>query len=592
LQGRRRRIRLSAYAVAAALLLFAVALGYSAFQTHRHLRDAQAAVGLLRAGLMDQKTPVGEVEQRLATVQREADAARWLTDGPLWSVPAAVPWLGEPFETVRGASAAVSRVAHEVLPPVRAARDGLVGVDLTQPKGGIDLRPVAAAEGPLGRASRSSDAVLADVRALPVSGVGPVDRARADLLGQLEGLSGQLRSTHEAVSLLPPMLGADGPRRYMVAFQNNAEARGAGGLPGVYAVVRADRGRVSFEHYGVSGDFSGIDVPLEGLSPGYASHYQGAAPGRYFGNTTVSPHFPDGATLLLRYWEARTGEHLDGALAIDPTALSKLLAVTGPTSLEDGTEVGAANVVALVERDAYERFADPAERKVYLIEVAKAVADDILERGPEKGTQLARAIGKAVAERRLLVFSTHKAEQDVLARRPVGGALSDTDGLFSGVVINNGGGNKLDYYLQRQVTYEAAPCSSPSPHNATVTITLTNRAPMSGLTDYVAGRADQPVFPVKKGTNRLLVGYYATKGAEFSDATLDGKQELLSVDSERGRPVFTSTLEIAPGQTRVLRMTIEEPPGAGGPVTTLVQPLVLPQKTVVKTPSCPAADAR
>ena len=236
MQGRRRRIRLSAYAVAAALLLFAVALGYSAFQTHRHLRDAQMAVGLLRAGLVNQKTPAAEVEQRLATVQREADAARSLTDGPLWGVPAAVPWLGRPFETVRGASAAVSRVAHDVLPPVRAARDGLVGVDLTQPKGGIDLRPVAAAEKPLGQASRSSDAVLADVSALPVSGVGPVDQARADLLGQLQDLSGQLRSTHEAVSLLPPMLGADGPRRYMVAFQNNAEARGSGGLPGVYAV--------------------------------------------------------------------------------------------------------------------------------------------------------------------------------------------------------------------------------------------------------------------------------------------------------------------------------------------------------------------
>ncbi|HEX5524318.1 MAG TPA: DUF4012 domain-containing protein [Pedococcus sp.] len=586
MQGRRRRIRLSAYAVAAALLLYGLALGYSAFQTHRHLLDAQAEVGLLRAAMVRQDAPAAEVDQRLRNLQTQADAARSLTDGPLWGLPASVPWLGRPFETVRGASAAVSSIAHDVLPPVGTARDGLVGVDLKNPKGGIDLRPIAAAVHPLGQASSASDAVLADVRALPVSGVGPVDRGRADLLDQVEALSRQLRSAHEAVTVLPPMLGADGPRRYMVAFQNNAEARGAGGLPGVYAVVRADRGRLSFEHYGVSGDFAGIEVPLTGLSEGYAGHYQGAAPGAFFGNATVSPHFPDGATLLLRYWKAKTGERLDGAMAIDPTALSKLLAVTGPTSLEDGTRVGAANVVALVERDAYERFADPAVRKLYLIEVAKAVADDVLERGPEKGTQLAGALGKAVAERRLLVFSTHKVEQGVLERRPVGGAVSGTDGLFSGVVINNGGGNKLDYYLEREVTYEAAPCSSPTPDNATVTIRLTNRAPRSGLTDYVAGRADRPVVPVKRGTNRLLVGYYATKGAAFSDATLDGKPELLSVDSERGRPVFTSTLEIAPGQTRVLRMTIEEPPGAKGPVTTLVQPLVLPQKTTVTAPAC------
>ena len=585
MQGRRRRIRLSAYAVAAALLRFVVALGYTACQTHRHLRDAQTAVGLLRSGLMRQETPDAEIEQHLATVQREADAAQSLTNGPLWGVPAALPWLGRPFETVRGASAAVSGVAHDVLPPVRAARDGLVGVDLTQPKGGIDLRPVAAAEKPLGQASRSSDAVLADVRALPVSGVGPVDQARADLLGQLQDLSGQLRSTHEAVSLLPPMLGADGPRRYMVAFQNNAEARGSGGLPGVYAVVRADRGRVSFEHYGVSGDFGGMDVSLKGLSPGFASHYRGAAPGRYFGNTTVSPHFPDSATLLLRFWKAKTGEQLDGAMAIDPTALSAMLAVTGPTSLADGTRVGASNVVALTERDAYQQFADPVERKLYLIEVAKAVADDILERGPQKGTQLASALGKAVEQRRLLVYSTHETEQRVLASRRIGGTLSDTDGLFSGVVINNGGGNKLDYYLDRQVRYQGPACEAADPR-ATVTIRLTNRAPKSGLTNYVAGRADLPVDPVPQGTNRLLVGYYATKEAGFSDATLDGEPTVLAVDDERGRPVFTAAFELKPGQTRTLVIRIEEPPEAKGPVTTLVQPLVLPQRTTIEVPDC------
>jgi hypothetical protein len=38
----------------------------------------------------------------------------------------------------------------------------------------------------------------------------------------------------------------------------------------------------------------------------------------------------------------------------------------------------------------------------------------------------------------------------------------------------------------------------------------------------------------------------------------------------------------------VLRLTIEEPPQAKGPVTTLVQPLVRPQKTVVDAAACQA----
>ncbi|MDF2145851.1 DUF4012 domain-containing protein [Knoellia sp. p5-6-4] len=589
MQGRRRRIRLSAYAVAAALLLYALALGWTAFKANAHLREARAAVGPLRSALVDQRTPAAEIDRRLRTLQHEADAARSLTGGPLWGLPAALPRVGDAFETVRGASVAVSRVAHEVLPPVSRARNGLVGVSLEDPRGGIDLAPIKAAQQPLGEAERAAEAVRADVRALPASGIGTVDAARRDLVTQLDEVAAQLSSSHDLVSLLPPMLGSQGPRRYLVAFQNDAEARGAGGLPGVYAVVRADRGRLDFVRYGVSGDFAGVDVPLDGLGEDYAKLYRGAAPGRFFGNATVSPHFPSGATLLLRFHEARYHDRLDGAVAIDPTALSMLLAVTGPTTLEDGTRVGAANVVALTERDAYERFPDPVLRKLYLIEVAKAVADDILERGPRKGTTFASALGKAVEARRLLVFSTHDSEQAVLASRKVGGALSDTDGLFSGVVINNGGGNKLDYYLEREVTYQAASCSSSTPHQATVTVRLTNTAPKSGLSDYVAGRADQPVVPVKKGTNRLLVSYYATKGAGFTQATLDGEPALLASDTERGRPVFTSTLDIGPGQSRVLRLTIEEPPQAKGPVTTLVQPLVRPQKTVVDAAGCPAS---
>ena len=589
--GRRRALRWGALVVLAAAALCAIALAVTGYLTHRHLRDAQAAVGQLRLGLASTETPTAQIDAHLRDIQSEARAARELTDGPLWGLPARLPRVGAPFETVRGAAAAIDTVAHDVLPPVRGARDSLVGVDLRRHGGGLDLAPVSAAAAPLGQARGATDRALARAENLPSTGVHQIDAARGELLAQLGALSAQLRSAHEAVTLLPPMLGANEPRRYFVAFQNNAEARGTGGLPGVYAVLRADRGRISFEHYGVSGDFGGVRVSMKGLSPGFASQYQGAAPDRFFGNTTVSPHFPDGAQLMMRYWQGKTGERLDGALALDPSALSMLLAVTGPSTLPDGTVVKASNVVALTERDAYARFDDPVARKLYLIEVAKAVADDVLERGPAQGSQLAGALADAVAERRVLLYSARSEEQRIIGARPVGGTLSDTTGRFSGLVINNAGGNKLDYYLDRQVTYAAASCGARD-QRATVTVRLTNRAPRSGLGSYAGGRADPLDAPVPRGTNRLLVGYYATKGADFSEATVDGKPAFLDVDTERGRPVFTFVLEIAPGQTRTLTLRIDEPAGAKGPVTTLVQPLVLPQRTRVTIPDCPGTAAR
>ena len=39
------------------------------------------------------------------------------------------------------------------------------------------------------------------------------------------------------------MLGGDGPRNYLLVFQNNAEIRATGGLPGSWAEVHAEDGK-------------------------------------------------------------------------------------------------------------------------------------------------------------------------------------------------------------------------------------------------------------------------------------------------------------------------------------------------------------
>jgi Protein of unknown function (DUF4012) len=582
----RRPWRAVLVTVAVLLVGYGIALAYTAIQVNRHLRDAQVAVALLRADLVAKDAPPARVSDRLTAVQRDSSAARSLTDSPIWSAPTVLPWVGRPFVTVRGAARAVDDLATQVLPDLRAVHDDVLGGKLSSGHGTIDLAPLVAAQQRLTHASTATDQIVGNVRALPGTGVGPVDSARTTLLSQVADLSGQLHTARDTVDLLPSMLGAHGPRRYLMAFENDAEARGLGGLPGAYAILRADHGKVSFERFGVDSDLGGLTVPTTGLDADFLSHYEGSDVGHYFGNATVSPHFPYAAELMLRFWQVKTGERLDGAIATDPSALALLLAVTGPAHMADGTAVTAGNVVALSEQEAYARFADSVERKRFLVDLAKVVADDVLSRGPSKAGALAKALGNAIDQRRLLVYSAVPAEQRRLGAYRIAGTLSDTDGLFSGVVINNGGGNKLDYYLARDVTY--VPACGPARPRAMVTIKLRNTAPARGLSDYVAGRADRPQPPVAPGTTRLLVGYYATKGAHFSSPTLDGLPTFLAVDTERGRPVFTATLEIPPGATRTLVLPIEEPAAAKGPVMTWVQPLVLPQTTHVSALTCPS----
>ena len=49
---------------------------------------------------------------------------------------------------------------------------------------------------------------------------------------------------------MPSMLGANGTRRYLLLVQNNAEIRPTGGIAGSFAILKADKGKLSMGKQG------------------------------------------------------------------------------------------------------------------------------------------------------------------------------------------------------------------------------------------------------------------------------------------------------------------------------------------------------
>jgi hypothetical protein len=131
----------------------------------------------------------------------------------------------------------------------------------------VNLAPLQQAQAPLARAAAALDAVNASEAALPHRGVlAPVKTATGELERQLATITGQVRDGIAAARLLPPMLGASGPRRYFVAMQNNAEARGTGGLLGAFMILEADQGRVQLVRIA-----SNAELPPASVTPEEAS---------------------------------------------------------------------------------------------------------------------------------------------------------------------------------------------------------------------------------------------------------------------------------------------------------------------------------
>ncbi|KAA9377511.1 DUF4012 domain-containing protein [Microbispora cellulosiformans] len=546
-----------------------------------HLEAARAALLRARPGDLDPGTlgPDSPAAAALADALRHAAEARRLSGGVYWAMLTHLPVVGDGAATARGLAASVADITGALVRVERSAAP-LLTAGARAPG---DLRRAIDALDAMAPVLRDAAIRVETARALvartPAStGLAALDGARGAVLREAARLRGFLDQGAEAAALLPPMLGRDGPRRYFLAFETNAEARGTGGLVGAIGVLTADHGSLSVTRLSADNGLASSPEPVADLGPRFLSRY-GRGPTTMLSVSNLSPHFPYAATTWTGLWRRQTGQTLDGAVATDPVGLSYLLDVIGPVRLPGGETVTEGGVVDLTERAAYARYPDPRERKKYLIGIAGAVSEALTRRLSDP-VRLLPALSRMVGEQRLRVWSRAAGEQRRLAETPLGGVLPERPGPYAGLVVNNSAGTKLDYYLDRSLTYALGPCRPDGTRASTVRIRLTNDVPRGTLPAYVTGRLDTPRRPHAAGSNLLWVSLYAATGAKAAAVRLDGRPIPFYSETERSHPVFSKVLEFAPGQSRTLEFDLLEPYARTAPVVP-VQPLVRPQRTTV-----------
>lgn len=577
--------------VAGALLLLLVLaggyLGYQALHVRSELTAAQSELTAARSSLGAGDLAAAGASVDSAAVQ--AGRAHERTDGIFWRAAAHVPYLGRPLGSVGQLAAVADDLVDQVVAPVVAAGDGLDLGSLRAADGTVDLAALRRSQPAVHAAAEAVGPLQQRAEAVPTTGFVPqVDTARDQLVRQVAELAPLLDTADRALTLVPSMLGAERPHRYFVGFQTNAEARGTGGLVGAFGILTATDGRLALTQVGSNDDLVSGAAPGVDLGAEFAARYDTFGARQNWYNSNLTAHFPYAAQIWASLWQQQTGEQLDGAVAVDPVALGYLLAATGPVTLPDGEVVAGDNVVALTESQAYRRFADDNDaRLAFQQTVATAVAAKVFSAGGGSLPALVPQLARAVDEGRIAVWSADAAEQSLLDGTSIAHQVSTTAGPFAGLVVNNAAGNKMDYYLQRSLEYTAADCVPGGGARAsTVTITLTNTAaPGEVTTPYAGGIRGVAEDGVALGTDRSLVSLYATAGAQLVATTVDGADATTKTDAERGHPVFTLQVEVPPGQTRTITMTMTEP-SAPGAALVPVQPLVLPVRVTTDVPDC------
>ncbi|MFI2838562.1 DUF4012 domain-containing protein [Mycolicibacterium sp. PDY-3] len=553
--------------------------------------DAKAALEQARSNAQQAKDALQQGDSEAASrfvdhAQYHAQAASDATHSLPWTVTAAIPWVGSPFRTGQQISDVVLGLANDVLKPAAQAGTAL-SPDRLVDGSRVDVALLRSEEPNLTSLAEAATRLNGQAQAISdPQYVSTLSDARTQLQEQTAQITGLLENTALASRLVPPMMGADGPRSYFMAFQTNAEARGTGGLLGGFGVLRFDNGVATVDTLGAN---TALDRPFAPIDLGaeFNQNYGYANPFSDFRNSNLSPHFPYAAQIWKSMWAQQTGMNVDGVIALDPFTLSYILGAVGPVTMPDGEQVTKDNVVELTESTAYARFpTDQAARKQYLQDIAGEVVKKVTgSTGSPKA--LLEALGKSVSQGRVAVWSSVPAEQELLEQTPLAHIVPDDDAPYAAVVLNNLGGNKMDYYLERQIEYAADGCTGET-RNSTITVRLKNAAPPGPLPDYVASAAGlNPELPLNlpSGSMATSVKLLATKGAQLESALSNNQRVQVFSGTERGHPTFEIQVLIPPGQSGELSFRLSEPTVRGS-ARVPVQPLVDSVKPQVSVPAC------
>ncbi|MGZ0711734.1 DUF4012 domain-containing protein (plasmid) [Coraliomargarita sp. W4R53] len=545
--------------VLAAILIAAVVMtvwvGVRGFLAYGHLNNVQNSAGSIASDLTDP----AQASATIDAISVDTQAAHDLTSDPIWQFAETLPWIGPQLEAVSTVAAATNQVVSTSLTPLAEVASSFKLDGLRAENGQIDLtlfeelqQPATLSAAGIAAASASID----NIDSAPL--LAPVDDAVETVSSVLTEATDAISALARTTVLLPSMLGADDPRNYLVLFQNNAEWRSLGGIPGAMALIHTDDGKLSLAAQESSSDYPKYDASVLPLGDEITAIY-GERPGKWIQNVTQVPDFTVAAELAREMWALEhDGDQVDGVISLDPVALSYLLKATGPIELPTGDVLTSDNAVQLLLNDVYLRYPVPSDQDDFFA-LAAASVFAALSSGDTDPVKLVAALAEAGSENRLLLWSGIQSEQALIDETTLAGVLPITDEASTrfGAYVNDGTGSKMDYYLDTDLDVAWDSCtldpSGTAAGTATLTLTVTNNAPAdaASLPPYITGGGN---FGVEAGIARTVGYIYLPEHFELMDAAMSDDSGFGGAHHD-GRRVLSFASDLASGESVTASVT-------------------------------------
>jgi hypothetical protein len=509
----------------------------------------------------------------LSSLQSRARSADSELDSKILSLAAKAPFIGRNVDAVRAVASAVRTVADDGLPPIVTVAGSFNAKTFNPTDGRLDVTAMKALAPNLIAAAAAID--QADNHLQSIDADSLLGRLREPVLEAQQKLGDAQRVAARASlasQIVPEML--SGKHTYLLMFENNAEIRATGGLPGAYAILKVDNGKVTISSQGTGGSLGDLDRAAAQISPEEETLFSDLLV-TDFRDVNFTPDFPRAASIAAAILDQERDTSIDGVLSLDPVTLSYLLKGIGPVTLADGTQLTSDNAVDVLLNGVYVDYPNPDAQDAVFASTTQSIFDRVIS-GAGDPTTLLEALTRAATERRIGVWSKDPAVTQKLAGTPLARAVRTGEAARTdvGFYLNDATGAKMQYYLRFDLNGTSVACSDRGVQRFTTEQTLRSTAPADSASLPVAIQG--PGFGAQPGSMLMNLYVYGPTGGTIDDVTIDGETTDYTPATFEGRPVAIVTVQVDPGSTVKVGSTITTAAGADGPVHVTSTPSIVP----------------
>lgn len=364
-------------------------------------------------------------------------------------------------------------------------------------------------------------------------------------LGDLRGILAQDLST---LAVLPRILGYPEPKTYLFLMLNNTELRPGGGFVGTYGIVKVVDGEMeSF----FTDDIYALDGPAEAYlkeNPPEALKKYLRSKSLFMRDANWSPDFVVSALELQRFYHLEGGkEEIDGVIGVTPTVIEKLLALTGPVTI-DGVTFTSENVTDELEYQVEVAFWDEgtplAQRKDIVGKLGQELIRRLFTTSLADLPKVAAVAQASLVEKQMMASFADPSLMAIADAQKWSGRFRAAPGDRLTVVDANLAALKTDSVMDKSIAYSIRPDGDSWIARAAITYKNNGR------------------FTWKTTRYRTYTRFYAPLGSRFikgegmmiDDKLNDPKRRLGTIDvtEELGHAVFGGFISVEPGETRTL----------------------------------------